>query len=133
MELVTYYYVCRLYDVRIFKGIGEEGLKQAGESVQIAGTNIAKSLESAGNKIVVGTVILTSGMVMTATLFSINNLQLSHLKTKYGKELKKVDNLNVGTRFDDSIKQDENMILSYWGIYSSVIAFGIVGLYIYQK
>eukprot|EP01036_Dinobryon_divergens_P027454 gene27454-36230_t len=103
------------------KNIAEEGLKQAGKSIESAGTKIAdgldhsRALESVGlnisRSLIISFGVLTFGVIASSTLNSINKLQLFHAKSKYKKELKQVDK---SVSLTQSIVEENIMNSYYW-------------------
>jgi hypothetical protein len=102
------------------KNMAEEGLKQAGKSIESAGTKIAegldysRALQSVGlnisQSLIISFGVLTFGVVASSTMNGINKLQLFHTSSKYGKELKQVDK---SVSLTQSI-EEENVIISYY-------------------
>lgn len=105
----------------IVKNFGEEGLKQAGKSIESTGTIIAEGLDHSlalksvglniSKSVLVGFGVLAVGGILTSTLNGLNSLQMSHESHKYGKELKEVDR-NVS--LSDSIAQEKEQISFFW-------------------
>lgn len=103
------------------KNIAEEGLKQAGKSIESAGTKIAegldhsRALESVGlnisQSLIISFGVLTIGVIASSALNGTNKLQLFHASSKYGKELKQGDK---SVSLAQSIAEENVMISYYW-------------------
>ena len=80
-----------------------EGLDHS-RALQSVGLNISQSL-------IISFGVLTFGIIASSTLNGINKLQLFHASSKYGKDLKQVDE---SVSLTQSIEEEKAMISYYW-------------------
>lgn len=77
------------------------------------------------NSIIIGTSILTFGIISRPYLTHINSLQLFHMKQKNTMILKQSD---TSTNLIDSINYENNLINKYWYRFNIAFILGITGI-----
>jgi hypothetical protein len=84
------------------------------------------------NSFIIGFSLITYGIITRSYLHGVNNLQLLHIKHKYRKEVKQIDNL---INLNDLINIEDKLISYYWNnfIISSIIGITGVSLIIFRS
>jgi hypothetical protein len=93
------------------------------------GSNFGKEINKLGvnvsNSLIIGFALITCGLICSTYLHGICNLQIIHVKNKYDKEIKNVDNL---LDLKNSINYENKLIKYYWWHFNIAFIIGIVGV-----